>query len=753
MDGIFDKLEKEKGSSLTNTEKANVLKLLDIPKNDEGYYLDAFSNSCSYNGIRTLKKPYTKLPLTQDHLTEIQKCSEDLFYFVRNYCRILTKEGVTFPEFRQYQIDFLEILSRGGDVVSSLPRQCVAGETEIITDALGLDENYKIIDIELEKSIEKVFNSYTSINELLDEKDGKIELECNNPEFIKSYCFKEKIKTDTGLIEASEIHKTIKYDIYEIELENRLKLRASEKHVVIDKDYNEVYIKDCLGKELITKDGISKVISKKFIRNDHCYDITLSKHHLYYTNGILSHNSGKSVTTALYLLWKALFTEDINIGICANQQSLAMEVLDKIKKIFIQLPIWLQQGLEAWNKTYVVFENGTRIITAAGNSDSFRGYTCSIIYVDEVAFVTSTDWQGIVDSVLPSQSALIEKQFIATSTPNGMNHWYHLVQQAKRENSGYEFFTMDWREVPRYNKDGTKADPEEYKEKQIKKNGRKWFAQNFELAFLGSSNTLIESTALQNLIPQDEDQIIFNSLFSGLRIFEKPIDGHSYIIGVDPAKEGIDKTAIQVLDVTVLPFKQVACANLDDSYLTIPAKLFDLGQYYNWAMVVVENNIDNSIVDNLSFNYEYEGEIFRERGKNLLGFRTTTKTKKQMLSLLKKLVEEDKFKIADKATIDELFVFVQQKNGSFSAQDGYHDDLVMSLCIALVPFLNVKRFDDFKGFIELIEKRNEEIKKEEESFLELYLDLGLNNSTPRNNSTNFSEPIIYTDSNPFGFKY
>ena len=47
----------------------------------------------------------------------------------------------------------------------------------------------------------------------------------------------------------------------------------------------------------------------------------------------------------------------------------------------------------------------------------------------------------------------------------------------------------------------------------------------------------------------------------------------------------------------------------------------------------------------------------------------------------------------------------------------------------------------------------EEIKKEEESFLELYLDLGLNNSTPRNNSTNFSEPIIYTDSNPFGFKY
>ena len=586
MDGIFDKLEKEKGSSLTNTEKANVLKLLDIPKNDEGYYLDAFGNSCSYNGIRTLKRPYTKLPLTQDHLTEIQKCSEDLFYFVRNYCRILTKTGVTFPEFRQYQIDFLKKMSSGNDVVASVCRQ-----------------------------------------------------------------------------------------------------------------------------------------------------------------------AGKSVSVGLYLLWRALFTKDINIGICANKLSLATEVLDKIKKIFIQLPIWLQQGLEAWNKTYIIFENGTRIMTSAGDSDAFRGYSIHIMMIDECAFISNTNWQGIQDSVFPSQEALSQKQKVLVSTPNGMNHWYHLVQQAKRENSGYEYFTMDWREVPRYKEDGTKIDPEEYKREKIKKEGKLWFAQNFELAFLGSSNTLIESTALQNLIPQDEDQIIFNSLFSGLRIFEKPIDGHSYIIGVDPAKEGIDKTAIQVLDVTVLPFKQVACANLDDSYLTIPAKLFDLGQYYNWAMVVVENNIDNSIVDNLSFNYEYEGEIFRERGKNLLGFRTTTKTKKQMLSLLKKLIEEDKFKIADKATIDELFVFVQQKNGSFSAQDGYHDDLVMALCIALVPFLNVKRFDDFKGFIELIEKRNEEIKKEEESFLELYLDLGLNSSTPRNNSTNFSEPIIYTDSNPFGFKY
>ena len=556
VEGLFDKLEKEKGSSLTNKEKERVLENLDLPKSLDGCYLDAFDKEVGYNGIKTLKRPYTKLPLTQIHINEIEKCSQDIFYFVRNYCRILTKEGVTFPEFRQYQIDFLEKMSTGNDVVATVCRQ-----------------------------------------------------------------------------------------------------------------------------------------------------------------------AGKSVSVGLYLLWKALFTKDINIGICANKLSLATEVLDKIKKIFIQLPIWLQQGLEAWNKTYIVFENGTRIMTSAGDSDAFRGYSIHIMMIDECAFISNTDWQGIQDSVFPSQEALSQKQKVLVSTPNGMNHWYHLVQQAKKENSGYEFFTMDWREVPRYNTDGTKIDPEEYKANKIKKEGKKWFAQNFELAFLGSSSTLINEEALKSFEPLTDDEVIFNSLFDGLRVLEEPKRSHNYIIGVDPAKEGIDKTAIQVFDVTSLPFKQVACCNLDDSYLKVPGKLFDLGNYYNQAMIVVENNIDNTIVDTLFYHYDYEGEIYKEKAKNILGFRTTIKTKKILLSVLKKLIEENKLIIKDKETIDEFFVFIEQKNGSFSAEEGYHDDLVMACMIALAPFIDIKSFDDFKGFISLVEKRNEELEAEEAE-TELFYSMG-----------------------------
>ena len=690
VEGLFDKLEKEKGELLSNDEKLKIHELLDLPKSPNGFYLDAFEREVSYNGIATLKRQYVKLPLNEYHINEIKKCSEDLFYFVKNYCKILTKSGIEFPEFREYQIDFLKELKTGDDIIASLPRQ-----------------------------------------------------------------------------------------------------------------------------------------------------------------------SGKSVTTGLYLLWKALFTPNINIGIAANKLSLAMEVLDKVKKVFLELPIWLQQGVQAWNKTFIELENGTRIMTSATNSDAFRGFSVHLLFIDECieyyskitiknktlgitqslnigdlykkitnkdllikelliltengfkdfdsiketirydnlkiyfensfiivtpehkfynkgtfirakdikendiinnkkvikieqnvecsnkfydlinvqdghhytaneievsncAFVPTNLWNELTDSLFPAQDALAQKQAILCSTPNGMNHWYHLVTGARNKTNGYRFFTSDWKQIPRYNKDGSVKNVEDFKAEIIQKNGKQFFAQNYALEFLGSSSTLISGEALKNIIPMDDSLVIYDSLFSGLRVFQEPIKNHSYIIGVDPKKEGIDKLAFQVIDVTNLPFKQVASFNSDISYLSAPSRIFDLGCYYNNAMIIVENNIDNSIVDALFYQYDYDGEIYKEDNKNILGFRTTTKSKKILLSLLKKLIEENKFIIYDKKTIDEFFVFVEQKNGSFSAEDGYHDDLIMALMVSLAPFINIKQFDDFQGFVNYLDKKRIEKENEDEDFARFF---------------------------------
>ena len=696
--GIFDRLEAEKGSPLTNSEKLNVLNLLELPKSQNGLYLDAFGREVSYNGIATLKRQYVKLPLNETHINEIKVCSQDLFYFVRNYCKILTKSGIEFPEFREYQTQFLETLATGDDVIASLPRQCVEYDTEIVVNNVPM-------------RIGSLFEYAKEGNQSL----GACGI------FIDSYKVKNiYVLTPRGSLRVKSVHKTKELKIYKAKFENGLSVSGSAKHVFIDAKGDEVYLENSLGVSIQTSKGASRVIDIEFLRVDNCYDISMHEYHLYYTNGVLSHNSGKSVTSGLYLLWKSLFTPNINIGIAANKLSLAMEVLDKVKKVFIELPIWLQQGVTAWNKTFIEFENGTRIMTSATSSDSFRGYSVHILLVDEVAFVASTLWEELTDSLFPAQDALAQKQKVLISTPNGTNHWYHLVTAARAGSNGYKFFTSDWRQVPRYNKDGSVKDPDDFKAEIIKKNGKQFFAQNYALEFLGSSSTLISSEALKTLTPMKDEEVLYNTLFDGLRIFKEPEVGHSYVLGVDPKKEGVDKLALQVIDVTNVPFVQVAAYNGDMSYLNAPAKIFDLGMYYNQAFVVVENNIDNSIVDTLFYQYDYEGEIFREENKSLLGFRTTIKTKKILLSLLKKLLEESKLVIYDKKTIDEFFVFVEQKNGSFSAEEGYHDDLVMSLMIALAPFINIKHFDDFKGFIDFVEKKRIEEEAEAEEFAKFF---------------------------------
>jgi hypothetical protein len=79
---------------------------LEIQKDAEDYYLDAFNNRISFNGIRTIKPAFCKLSLTEAHIQELYKCSTDFIYFRENYCKIMTKTGYARPELRGYQQRF-----------------------------------------------------------------------------------------------------------------------------------------------------------------------------------------------------------------------------------------------------------------------------------------------------------------------------------------------------------------------------------------------------------------------------------------------------------------------------------------------------------------------------------------------------------------------------------------------------------------------------------------------------------------------
>jgi hypothetical protein len=519
-----------------NEGKSIALEILDLNKDDEQYYLDAFGNRMSFNGNRRLKKAFSKLSLYPIHEQELMRCATDIHFFKDNYVKIKTKAGVNFPDLRSYQNEFLD---------SIIP----------------------------------------------DEHEDNI--------------------------------------------------------------------------------------------------------------GLMGRQSGKSISTAIYLAHKFNFGKDINIGIVGNKGKQAAEFLANTKNILIELPVWMQQGVSVWNKGSIENESKMRILTDVPTSDAFRGFTIAILVVDECAFIKSTIWDEFADSIFPSQSGLAWKKNIILSTANGMNHFYQMVKGAREDSNGMNIFEVNWKDVPRFNPDGSQMKPEEFMEKIVKKHGIIYFNQNYANEFLGSSHTLISSGKLAEMKEKEAERIRDGKL----KIYHEPEPGHKYIMAVDPAKDGTDAFAVQVVDITDFHFKQVATAQLQIDYLLMPEFIDEWAREYNNAYLIIENNegAGQSIADQMFQTYEYENlhfdkDVGRNNKKKYPGFRTTSKTRKQILQTLKLFIENDKLEVNDKKTINEFYQFILV-NGKFQADDGAHDDMIMSLALIFVPFCNTKNFEDMKALV------------------------------------------------------
>lgn len=517
--------------------------------------------------------------------------------------------------------------------------------------------------------------------------------------------YNRRVKTPFGYQRIEEIHKTKILKSLKF-IHERGELTVAEFHTfIIDEEEfqaNEMRV----GDHLDTVDGKSKILEILDAGEQELYDITLDQsefeNYWYYTGGVLSHNSGKSITVACYLSWLYNFHKNLTIGIVANRGAQAREFLQNVKDIISRLPIWLMQGTEIWNKRDIKNELGSRILTDVPGPDAFRGYTCNVLTIDECAFIKTSVWEEFADSIFPSQSALSWKKNIIISTAKGLNHFYDLVQKAKLDemqpNSKTAFIEVHWDEVPRYDSKGNLMEPEDFKRQIIKRYGRVYFEQNYGNSFVGSSETLISPEVLAEL--QHRNPIaVWDDM---LRIYFEPQQNHTYIMSVDAAKEGKDYFAIQVIDVTEMPFKQVAAANLQVDYLTMPDFLYEWGARFNTAHMIIENNegAGQSIADMLVNHFEYPNIYYQDNKYKYPGFRTTKSTRDSIIRMLQILINSGKLEICDKETISEFQRF-ELVNDKYQASSG-HDDLVMALAISIAPMTNMDNFSDFGKFLDAL---------------------------------------------------
>ena len=469
-----------------------------------------------------------------------------------------------------------------------------------------------------------------------------------------------------------------------------------------------VYFTETYMKIISIDDGLIN-----FKLYDYQKDMIKSMHDNRNTVIATARQAGKSTTTCAYILWYIIFQAEKTIALLANKGDTAREILSRIQLAYQHLPKWLQQGVKEWNKGSFVLENDSRVIAAATSSDAIRGYSINLVFIDEAAFIDN--WDEFFTAVYPTISSGKESKIILVSTPNGLNHFYKIWQNANEDRNGYNALKVMWNAVPGRD-ENWRQNTLQAMNFDVEK-----FEQEYCVEFMGSSGTLIAGWKLKELVHQTP---IFEK--DGLFMYAQPVKEHVYVGMVDVSRgKGLDYSAFSIVDVSQMPYKQV-CTYRNNfitpmDFAEIVNRVF---RNYNKAAALVEiNDLGEQVSYGLHNDYEYDNVLFTEHagrgGKRIttgfskgvdIGVRTTKTVKSVGCSILKLLVEQNQLIINDMNTIVELGTFSKKAN-SYEAEPGNHDDMVMGLVLFgwLTDQQYFKEITDINTLMKLREKTDDDV--------------------------------------------
>lgn len=414
--------------------------------------------------------------------------------------------------------------------------------------------------------------------------------------------------------------------------------------------------------------------------------------------------SGKSISSVVYLLWYAIFKPEQTIAVLANKGSTAQEMISRITLALENLPFFLQPGCKSLNKKSIEFSNNSRIVSSATSGSSIRGMSVNLLFLDEFAFVEND--ARFYTSTYPVVTAGKTTRVIITSTANGIGNVFHKIWEgAVQGTNDYKPFRVDWWDVP--------GRDEEWKRQTIANTSELQFDQEFGNNFHGTGNTLINANTLLKL---KAIQPIYS--MNGVNVYDTPIKAgknedtgeitpdHQYMMFVDVSKgRGQDYSTFNIIDITKRPFVQVATFRDNMmSPLLFPDVLKKYARLYNNAIVVIENNDQGAVVCNgLYYDLEYENTYVSSTVKaDGIGVFMDKKVKKIGCSNIKDLVEQNKVIINDAETIVEMSTFIA-KGQSYEASANSHDDLMMNLVLfgwfAATPMFTEMLDSNMRSFI------------------------------------------------------
>ena len=458
--------------------------------------------------------------------------------------------------------------------------------------------------------------------------------------------------------------------------------------------------------------------------------------------------AGVSTATAAWVSKNLQFaskTRPEKILIIANKLDTASEFANKVRGFLNQWPDWINVGFskEKDSQKHFKLNNGCEVKAVATSVDALRGYTPTTLIFDEAAYIEAGDnlWAACMASLSTGGKVIV------ISTPNGYDKiYYEVYEQSIKGLNNFHISELHWENDPRFTKDlfwvKTKdvvhflLNMEDYDETEfihehelskfndLIKKGYKpcssWFenmvkklkydrrkvSQELESAFLGSGDNVIPVDTIEQIkdvhVMDPEEMFMGNQLW----VWEKPKEGHKYILGCDVSRgDSEDFTSIVIIDFDER--RQVL------EYLgKIPPDLaadiiYKWGTMYS-AYVVTDITGGMGVatsrkLQELGYKDLYiEGLNTADKWKynpgaaNKVPGLAFNNKRVQIISAFEEALRHN-FVIRSKRLLNELHTFVYI-NGRPNHMKGKHDDLIMALAMALYvgesSFSQIQKADD-----------------------------------------------------------
>lgn len=447
--------------------------------------------------------------------------------------------------------------------------------------------------------------------------------------------------------------------------------------------------------------------------------------------------AGVSTVTAAWSSKKLVFAKKNSpekILVIANKLDTAVEVANKIRGFTEQWPNWVGVGFSAEKNSQRHFKltNGCEVKAVATSKDALRGYTPTILIFDEAAYIDADDdfWAACMASLSTGGKVIV------VSTPNGYDPiYYEIYDQALKGMNEFKISEMVWWKDPRYAKDLQLVNVKDiihyylnrneyqsveivdFKEKeknadeikQLISNGYKptssWYEsmvkklkydkrkvnQELECAFLGSGDNVFDSNLLENLRTNMVKEPQAKMMGGGLWIWKEAELGKKYIMGIDVSRgDSEDFSTFQIVDfdsreqvaeyVGKLPPDTLAeiCFKWGNMYNAFAVIDITGGMGVTTALRMRELGYKNLYVDGVDISNKWKYDP--KATEKIPGINFNAK-RVQIIATFEEYLRHG-FKIYSSRLLNEMNTFVYM-NGRPDHQKGQHDDLIMSVAMAL----------------------------------------------------------------------